>query len=318
MKRKQISLITAAIVAVLAVASAPQIYASEAVTRAEFCAYAVTFYEDVTGEEIAGRVGFADSKELNVEKAAAIGVAAGVGNNRFSPESKLTREQAAVMIVRLAEAVERQIPKKASTFSDNGSISPWAIDSVGRVQAAGIMNGTGQNNFSPRGSYTHEQTAVTMLRLYDFISSHEIHEQNTTPLEAFMVREETHDTGGYVERVLELINAERAKVGLPALIGTEPLHAAASVRAGELPLSFSHYRPDGSICFTVLDEFSIVSYTRGENIAGNFRSPEQVVEAWMNSPSHRKYILSPDYTNLGVGLYTDSSGKLYWSLFFIG
>jgi len=308
---------TVTVMAVTAIVLTSQAYAEEAVTRAEFCAKIVSLYEEVTESEIRGRVSFIDSKDVYVEKAAAINVVVGMGKNTFNPDGRLTREQAAVMIVRLAEAVGKSLPKEAAAFTDSGRISKWALDSVGRVQAAGIMVGTENNSFLPKWGYTHQQAETTLLRLYNYILLSEISEQDA-PLKELPTIAETYSENDYVSRVLALINMERDKAGLPALVATEALHKAAGVRASELPVSFSHYRPNGSICFTALDEQNILSNHRGENIAGNFRTPEQVVNAWMNSQNHRKYILSPDYTHLGVGLFTDTAGKRYWSLFFTG
>jgi len=44
---------------------------------------------------------------------------------------------------------------------------------------------------------------------------------------------------------------------------------------------------------------------------------EQVMSAWMNSPGHRNNILSPAYTDLGVGVAKDKNGNLYWTQLFI-
>jgi hypothetical protein len=140
------------------------------ITRAEFCALAVALYETVTGEEIAGRVMFDDTDDVYVQKAAYIGVVTGVGNNRFNPDVQLTREQAAVMLARLANALEKPLPANPPTFADNDDMSPWAFDSVGQIQAAGIMGGTGNNMFSPGNPYTREQSIVTILRLYNILN----------------------------------------------------------------------------------------------------------------------------------------------------
>ena len=139
---------------------------SVAITRAEFSALAVALYESVNGE-IAGRVTFTDTNDVNVEKAAAIGIVSGVGDNRFNPHGTLNREQAAVMLARLAVALGRPLPTVAPTFADNGSISTWARDGVGQIQAAGIMDGVGDNRFAPQDHYTREQSIVTVLRLID-------------------------------------------------------------------------------------------------------------------------------------------------------
>jgi len=136
-------------------------------TRAEFCALAAALYEKATGKKIDGRVTFADTQDVNVAKMASLGVVVGVGGNRFDPNQKLTREQAAAMIARLAGTMGKPLPKVGATFADNANISDWARVVVGQVQQAGIMIGTGQNKFSPKEPYTREQSIITMLRLYD-------------------------------------------------------------------------------------------------------------------------------------------------------
>jgi len=142
---------------------------TQATTRAEFAALAVALYEQVTGKEITERQTFSDTTDINVQKAAAIGVVNGVGNNMFSPDTGLTREQAAVMLSRLADAIGKPLAQQAATFADNGSIATWAIEQVGQIQAAEIMGGVGNNTFSPQGAYTREQSIVTIMRLYDVV-----------------------------------------------------------------------------------------------------------------------------------------------------
>ena len=143
---------------------------TQSTTRAEFTHFAVALYETITESEISGRIPFVDTIDTNVQKAAYIGVVQGVGGGRFDPSGTLTREQAATMLARLAYAIGSPLPEYAATFSDNDAISSWAIDAVGQVQAAGIMSGVGNNMFDPQGTYTREQSIVTMLRLFDFVS----------------------------------------------------------------------------------------------------------------------------------------------------
>ena len=139
---------------------------TQATTRAEFCALAVTLYETVTGEVITDRSTFSDTDDVNVEKAAAIDVVNGVGNNLFSPDTQLTREQAATMLSRLADALENPLPEHEATFNDNESISIWAFEAVGQMQVTEIMAGVGNNTFAPKSPYTREQSILTILRLY--------------------------------------------------------------------------------------------------------------------------------------------------------
>ncbi|MCL2408373.1 MAG: S-layer homology domain-containing protein [Oscillospiraceae bacterium] len=139
------------------------------ITRSEFTALAVALYETVTGTEITGRMQFNDTTDINVQKMGYLGVVSGVGDGNFAPNSGLTREQAAVMLARLADVIGQPLPPSASTFVDNAQMSSWAVIAVGQMQATGIMGGVGDNRFSPRGSYTREQSIVTILRLFDLL-----------------------------------------------------------------------------------------------------------------------------------------------------
>ena len=138
------------------------------VTRAEFCAIAVAVYESLIGREISGRQRFSDTNDVNVEKAAAVGIVNGIGSGMFAPNAPLTREQAAAILVNLANALGRPLPQSySSNAADWGSISSWAQTSVSQVMAAGIMRGVGVNVFGPGHSCSREQSVVIMLRLFD-------------------------------------------------------------------------------------------------------------------------------------------------------
>ena len=121
----------------------------------------------------------------------------------------------------------------------------------------------------------------------------------------------TAANSSYAAQVVSLVNAERARQGLPALTISTTVQQAAQTRAGELQTSFSHTRPSGASCFTALTEAG-VSYARaGENIAYGQSTPEAVVQSWMNSSGHRANILSSSFTTIGVGC-TVVNGTAYW------
>lgn len=138
------------------------------ITRAEFCALATRLYETVKGS-ISGRTAFTDTIDVNVQKMASLGVVNGVGNGRFDPDGTLTREQAATMLARLADAMGKPLAAGTSSFADNGSIASWALGSVGQMKSSGVMSGVGGNKFDPKGSYTREQSIITALRLYNIV-----------------------------------------------------------------------------------------------------------------------------------------------------
>lgn len=140
------------------------------ITRGEFCALAVAMYEKAGGEKIKKLATFSDSNDINVRKMGAVGVLQGVGGNKADPNGTLTREQAATMLARLADALGKPLKSQKLTYSDKNDIAYWAYSSVGMVSGSGIMNGVGDSRFSPKGSYTREQSIATMLRLYDYVS----------------------------------------------------------------------------------------------------------------------------------------------------
>lgn len=88
--------------------------------------------------------------------------------------------------------------------------------------------------------------------------------------------------------------------------------AAANVRAKEIVQKFSHTRPNGSSFGTVLKEQGVSFRGSGENIAWGQKSPEQVMNGWMNSEGHRANILNKNYKNIGVGYYQNEKGVNYW------
>lgn len=125
------------------------------------------------------------------------------------------------------------------------------------------------------------------------------------------------DTRNFPQEVLRLVNLERAKVGAAPLRFANDLANSAFVRATELPRKFSHTRPDGTKCFTAMPKRGRVL---GENLAGGQTSPRQVVQAWMDSKSHRDNMLSKNYREIGVVYYyqPNSKYKHYWVQHFRG
>jgi len=121
----------------------------------------------------------------------------------------------------------------------------------------------------------------------------------------------------YIDQVADLVNQERAKQGLNALRNNPVLNQAAEIRSQELISQFSHTRPDGRGCATVLDDTGVAWRTTGENIAYGYDSPESVMKGWMNSAGHRANILNADFDSIGIGVVSQN-GVLYWTQIFTG
>ncbi len=109
----------------------------------------------------------------------------------------------------------------------------------------------------------------------------------------------------YAREVLNEVNEERAKEGVPALSLDAELTEAAMQRAAELSLLFEHTRPDGSSCFSISDRAS------GENIAAGTSTPSGAMNLWMNSSGHRSNILKSRWKSMGVGCVRVGS-ITYW------
>lgn len=143
-------------------------------------------------------------------------------------------------------------------------------------------------------------------------------EEETPPAEEAPPQEEPdapEESGGVQEAaaaVASLVNAARQDAGLSELELDADLCAAAQARAQEIAQSFSHTRPDGSSCFTILEEFGVSYRAAGENIAMGQRTPEEVMDGWMNSSGHRANILNGTFTSIGVGYYVDGAGAAHW------
>lgn len=103
------------------------------------------------------------------------------------------------------------------------------------------------------------------------------------------------------QEVLRSVNQERSKKGLQPLSYYTPGQYAGDIRAEELNTLFSHTRPNGSDCFSVIEK-DVNWFSLGENIAMGQTSPSEVMNSWMNSSAHRDNILNPNFTHLIVGV----------------
>ncbi len=112
-----------------------------------------------------------------------------------------------------------------------------------------------------------------------------------------------------------LVNVRRAENGLKPLTISEALSVKARVKSTDMLENnyFSHNSPTYGSPFALMKALGIEYRSAAENIAMGYRTAEAVVNAWMNSPSHRANILSSNYTSMGIG-HVDG----YWTQWFIG
>lgn len=114
-----------------------------------------------------------------------------------------------------------------------------------------------------------------------------------------------------INEVYEITNNYRSLVGVSSLTLDSSLVEAANIRAKELSDSFSHTRPNGSSCFTVLSELGISYGTAGENIAAGYSSSQSVMEGWRSSSGHYQNIISSKFKKIGIGVNIINN-QYYW------
>ena len=116
-------------------------------------------------------------------------------------------------------------------------------------------------------------------------------------------------------QLLALVNIERARVGVTPLTISEQLTATAEdyacTMAGED--FFDHVHPvtgdgPGARAAAAGYEFFAV----GENLAGGQLTAAEAFDGWMNSPSHRYNLLSPEWKETGIGIRRGGSLRVYW------
>ncbi|MBR5416722.1 MAG: hypothetical protein IK109_01675 [Clostridiales bacterium] len=144
-----------------------------------------------------------------------------------------------------------------------------------------------------------------------------------TPVPATPTPVPTADpTSAYAQEVLDLVNAERAKEGIAPLTLDSSLNAAARVRAKEITTTWGHTRPNGNKCTTAITDQGLSFSAASENISAGRWSAQDVVNGWMSSDGHRKNIMNPAYTKMGLGsvkVDNDPNGYgMYWAQMFVG
>ncbi|WP_331618263.1 SafA/ExsA family spore coat assembly protein [Serpentinicella sp. ANB-PHB4] len=118
--------------------------------------------------------------------------------------------------------------------------------------------------------------------------------------------------------VVRLVNIERSKHGLNPMKENWELSRVARYKSNDMRDRgyFSHTSPTYGSPFNMMKNFGIRYTAAGENIARGQRSAQAVMNGWMNSPGHRKNILNPNFTEIGVGYASGARGP-YWTQMFI-
>ena len=94
-------------------------------------------------------------------------VISGYGGGRFGPNDPITREQLALMLFRYAETLDMATSGRdtLTSFTDSGSVSPWAREAVAWAVDSGILSGRPDGTLAPGGTATRAEAAVMLRQL---------------------------------------------------------------------------------------------------------------------------------------------------------
>jgi len=124
------------------------------------------------------------------------------------------------------------------------------------------------------------------------------------------------DMKASLQRVLELTNIERQKVGAPPLAVSTELNVAAQQYSQVLASTdcFAHTCGPVPEMAERMGQAGYQNWTAlGENIAAGYPTPEAVVAGWMASQGHRDNLLSPNFAEIGIGLAIGGGYGTFWT-----
>ena len=237
---------------------------------------------------------YSDSGEYSIT------IVASVGNKNISKNAKLT--------------INKKDEKKEDNLVDNSS-------SVVKIKTVTETNTTSSNY---KYGVTLDTTTTIYYDVYSDGSKKEVDRSTTSSYNYNNFNASTSDllaeatslaNSNYniASSVVSYVNMYRSEVNVSPITMDNNLNIAASVRALEMGWSknFSHDRPNGTSCFTVLDDLGIVILSAGENIAAGYYDAASVSNGWKNSPGHYSNMISADFNKIGVGMAT-VDGTTYW------
>lgn len=107
-----------------------------------------------------------------------------------------------------------------------------------------------------------------------------------------------------VDKIIENTNTERQEAGFTPLVYNQNLSQAAKLKAQNMFAEnyWAHFSPSGKDPWGFITGAGYKFSYAGENLARNFSSSDDVVKAWMASPSHRENIMNPKYQDIGIAV----------------
>ena len=230
----------------------------------------------------------------------------------FGPNQSAERQEIALYIhryvINLTSVSSSSVANAQwNAFTDRGQISGQGnYNALRWANNNDIMRGRTATTIVPGGTATRAEAAAMLVRLMNVLDS-----GGTTP-----PPEPDDRATEFEQEVFRLVNIARANAGVAPLqwhagLGTVARNFSRDMYTRDF---FSHICPDGTYPWDRMEAAGITGFWfAAENIAAGRGTPQDVVDAWMNSPGHRENILAPEATHLGVGFH-----NYFWTQKFIG
>jgi len=152
------------------------------------------------------------------------------------------------------------------------------------------------NGFAPTILQKTAMVGMTILVILSFIMS---------SFYAYLWQNSEWLVGAVLPAVVTtLTNSERATYAAPALQRNSLLDEAARLKAEHMAAEgyFAHYSPGGISPWHWFERVGYIYAHAGENLAVHFNDSADVVQAWMNSPTHKANIVNAKYSEIGIGV----------------
>lgn len=195
-----------------------------------------------------------------------------------------------------------------------GKLNGWYVANIPNTNKVGCISPNNAKLYSAQPASTAPTAAKPIPKTTAPVNPTKTGTTTNTPV---ATGTGTLSTQG--SKILQLANAERAKVGAKPLKASTDLNKLATMKSQDIVDKnyFSHQSPTYGSPFDMMKTYGISYMYAGENLAIN-RDADAAHNAWMKSEGHRRNILNPDFTELGIGLYPKGNGSYVYTQMFIG
>lgn len=227
----------------------------------------------------------------------------------FNPEAPLKRAHISKMIA-LAYNIEVDHQNKVK-FNDLPK-GYWAKDYIESLADVEVVKGKTKVTFEPNSFVTRAHVAALTARGMEFkrqVANYEV----AYDYLAKDYLKTPHLYAAFEANVLKQVNEIRQAQQLQPFQTDAQLTQLAIIKAQDMVKRnyFEHESPHYGNPWDMATLFDYEYTSYGENIARNFKTAKETVDAWMASPKHRANLLKPSFTHLGVGVQKAEDGNFY-------